>query len=302
MTPWTVACQASQSITNSQSLLKLISIESVIPSNHLILCHPLLTPSIFPSIRVFSNESVLCFRWPKYWNFSFGISPSNEYSGLISFRMDRLDLLAVQGNLKSLLQHHSSKASILWCSTQFIVQLSQLSSSLRLLEKTLALTRWTFVGEVTSLLFNTLSMLAITFLPRSKSLLVSWLQSPSALSLEPRKIKSASFHCFPICLPWSDATGCYDLSFLNVELKPTFSLSSFTFIKRVFSSSLLSTTRAVSSVYLMLLIFLPAILIPVCVSSSPAFLIIFFYRTSKKKEVTLKICADNDNKNHWGHI
>ena len=135
MTPWTVACQASQSITNSQSLLKLISIESVIPSNHLILCHPLLAPSIFPSIRVFSNESVLCFRWPKYWNFSFSISPSNEYSGLISFRMDWLDLLAVQGNLKSLLQHHSSKASILWCSALFIVQLSQLSSSIRLLEK-----------------------------------------------------------------------------------------------------------------------------------------------------------------------
>ena len=126
-TPWTVACEASLSITNSQSLLKLISIESVIPSNHLILCHPLLLPpSIFPSIRVFSNESVLHIRWPKYWSFSFNISPSNEHAGLISFRMDWLDLLAVQGTLKSLLQHHSSKASILWHSAFFIVQLSYL--------------------------------------------------------------------------------------------------------------------------------------------------------------------------------
>ena len=158
MTPWTVACQASLSITKSQSLLKLMSIESVIPSNHLILCHPiLLLPSILPSIRVFSNQSVLCIRWPEYWSFSFSISPSNEYSGLISFRMNWLDLLAVQGTLKSLLQHHSSKASILLCSAFFIVQLLHPYMTTA---KTIALTRWTFVGKVMSLLFNMLSRLA----------------------------------------------------------------------------------------------------------------------------------------------
>ena len=165
-TPWTMACQASLPITNSLSLLKLMSIESVMPSNHLILCHPLLLlPSIFPSIRVFSNESFLCIMWPKYWSFSFNISPSNEYSGLISFRMDWLDLLAVQGTLKSLLQHHSSKASLLWRSAFFIVQVSHPYMTTG---KTIALTRWTFVAKVMSLLFNMLSMLAITFLPRSK--------------------------------------------------------------------------------------------------------------------------------------
>ena len=156
------------------------------PSNHLILCRPLLLlPSIFPSIRVFSNESALGSRWPKYWSFSFSISPSSEYSGLISFRMDWLDLLAVQGTLKNLLQHHSSKASILWCSAFFIVQLSHLYMTTG---KTIALTRWTFVGKAMSLLFNTLSRLITTFLPRSKSLLISWPQSPSAVILEPKKI------------------------------------------------------------------------------------------------------------------
>ena len=174
-TPWTAARQASLSITNSRSLLKLMSIESVMPSNHLILCRPLLLlPSIFPSIRVFSNESALRIRWPKYWSFSFNISPSNEHSGLISFRMDWLDLLAVQGTLKSLLQHHSSKASILQCSAFFIFQLSHPYMTTG---KTIALTRRTFVGKVMSLLFNMLSRLVITFLPRSKSLLISWLQS-----------------------------------------------------------------------------------------------------------------------------
>ena len=144
------------------------------PSNHLILCHPLfLLPSIFPSIRVFSNESVLCIRWPKYWSFSFSINPSNEHSGLISFRMDWFDLLAVQGILNSLLQHHPSKASILWCSTLFIVQLSHPYMTTG---KTIALTRRTFVGKVMSLLFNMLSRLFITFLPRSTCLLISWLQ------------------------------------------------------------------------------------------------------------------------------
>ena len=189
-TPWTAARQASLSNTNSRSLLKLMSIESVMPSNHLILCHPLLLPSsIFPSIRVFSNESVLCIRWPKYWSFSFSSSPSSEYSGLISFRMDWLDLLAVQGTFKSLLQHHSSKASILWCSAVFIVQLSHPYMTTG---KTIALTRWTFVGKVMSLLLSMLSRLIITFLPRSKRLLISWLQSPSAVILEPPKIKSAT--------------------------------------------------------------------------------------------------------------
>ena len=175
MTPWTTARQASLSITNSWSLLKLMSIESVMPSIHLILYHPhLLPPSIFPRIRVFSNESVLCISWPKYWSFSFNISPSNEYSGLISFRMDWLDFLAVQGTLKSLLQHHSSKASILQYSAFFIVQLSHPYMTTG---KTIALTRWTFVDKVMSLLFNMLSRFIIAFLPRSKRLLIPWLQS-----------------------------------------------------------------------------------------------------------------------------
>ena len=166
---------ASLSITNSQSLPKLMSIELVMPSNNLILCHPLLLlPSIFPSIRIFSNESVLHIKWPKYRSFSFSISPSNEYSGLISFRMDWLDLLAVQGTLKSLLQHHSSKASILPCSAFFTVLHSHPYMTTG---KTIALTRRTFAGKVMSLLFNMLSRLAITFLPRSKHLLISWLQS-----------------------------------------------------------------------------------------------------------------------------
>ena len=157
------------------------------PSNHLILCRPLLLlPSIFPSIRVFSNESALCIRWLKYWSFSCTISPYNEHPGLISFRMDWLDLLAVQGILKSVLQHHSSKASILRCSAFFIVQLSPYMTT----GKTIALTRWTSVDKVMSLLFNMLSTLVITFLPRSKHLLISWLQSPSAVVLEPPKIKS----------------------------------------------------------------------------------------------------------------
>ena len=185
------------------------------PSNYLILCCPLiLLPSIFPSIRVFSSESVLCIRWPKYWSFSFSISPSNEYSVLISFRIDWFDLRAVQGTLKSLLQYHSSKASILQCSDFFMVQLSHPYMTTG---KTIALTRWTFVGKVTSLLFNMLSRLVRAFLPRSKHLLISWLQSPSAVILEPKKIVAHCFHCFPICLQWSDGTRYDNLSFLNVE-------------------------------------------------------------------------------------
>ena len=195
------------------------------PSNNLILCRPLLLlPSIPPSIRFFSNESPLCIRWPKYWSFSFNINPSNEYSGLISFGMDWLDLLAVQGTLKSLLQHHTPKASIPQCSAFFIVQLLHpyMTTS-----KIIALTRWTFVGKVMSLLFHMLvflshcsgrdgSRLVITFLPRSKGLLISWLQSPSVVILEPPKNKVC--HCFPIYFPRSDGTRCHDLSFLNVQL------------------------------------------------------------------------------------
>ena len=217
-TSWTVARQASLPITNSQSLLKLMSI-AVMPSNHLIVCHPLLLPpSIFPSIRVFSDESVLCIKWPKYWSFSFNISPSNEYSGLISFRMDWLDLLAVQGTLKSLLQHYSSKASILQCSAFFIVQHSHPYMTTG---KTIALTRWTFVGKVMSLLFNILSRLVITFLPRSKHLLISWLQSPFVVILEPKKIKYLTVTLFPHLLfamkwwdqmPWSSSSECWVLS------------------------------------------------------------------------------------------
>ena len=181
MTPWTVAHQASLPITDSQSLPKLMSIESVMPSNHLILCRPF---SSGPT--VFSNESALHIRWSKYWSFSLSISPYNEDPGLIFFRMDWLDLLAVQGALKSLLQHHSSKASILRLSAFFTVQLSHPYMTTG---KTMALTRWNFVGKVMSLLFNMLSRLVITFLPRSKHLLISWLHSPSAVILEPPKIK-----------------------------------------------------------------------------------------------------------------
>ena len=170
VTPWTAAGQASLSFTNSLSLFKLISMESVMPSNYLMLCYPLLLPSVFLSIRVFSNESVLHIKWPKYWSFS--ISPSNEHSGLISFRMDWFDLLAVQGTLKSLLQHHNSKASLLWCSALFIVQLWYPYMTTG---KTIPLTGQTLVGKVMSLLFNMLFKLVIALLPRSKHLLISWL-------------------------------------------------------------------------------------------------------------------------------
>ena len=206
-TPWTAAHKASQSITNSRSPPKPMPIESVMPSNYLVLCRPLLLlPPIPTSIRVFSNESALCIRWPKYWSFSFSISPSNEHLGLISFRMVWLDLLAGQGILKSLLQHHSSKASILWCSAFFIVQLSH---SYMTTGKTIALTRQTFVDKVMSLLLNMLSRLVITFLPRSKCLLFSWLQSPSAVILEPKSqpVFPVFPHLFPMKwwdqMPWS---------------------------------------------------------------------------------------------------
>ena len=217
VTPWTTVRQASLSITNSWSSPKPVSIELVTPSNHLILCRPLLLlPSIFPSVSVFSSESALRIRWPKYWSFSFNIIPSNEHPRLISFRMDWLDLLEVHGTLKSLLQHHSSKASILQHSAFFIVQLS---CPYMTTGKTIALTRWTFVGKVMSLLFNMLSGLVITLLPRSKCLLISWLQITicSDFGAPPKKVWHC-FHCFPIYFPWSDGTRCHDLHFLNVEL------------------------------------------------------------------------------------
>ena len=204
--PWTTTHQASLSITNSRSFLKLMS-------------YPLLAPSP-PAFNLYQhqglfNESVLHIRWPKDWRFSFSMRPSNEYSGLNSFRMGWLDLLAVQETLKSLLQHHSSKASILRCSAFFIVQVSHLYLTTG---KTIALTRWTFIGKVVSLLFNMLSKLVIAFLPRSKCLLISWLQSPSPVILEPKNIKDCHcFHCFPFYLPWNDGTRCHDLSSLNVE-------------------------------------------------------------------------------------
>ena len=205
----------------------------------------------------------LCIKWPKYWSFSLNISPSNEYSGLISFTMDWLDLLAVQGTLKNLLQHHSSKASILQHSALFIIQLSHPYMTTG---KTIALTRWTFVGKVMSLFFNMLSRLVITFLPRSRVFSfhscghhLQWFWSPK------NKVWHC-FHCFSIYLPWSDGTRCHDFKiiFWMLSFKPVFSLSSFTFIKRCFSSSSLSALRVVSSAYLRLLIFLPAILIPAC--------------------------------------
>ena len=215
VTPWTVLRQASLSITNSQSLLKLMSIKLMMPLNHLILCHSLLLlPSTFPSIRVFPNESILCIRWPKYR--SFNISPCNGYSGLISFRMDCLDLLAVQGILKSLLQHHSSKASILWCLAFFIVQHSHIYDYW----KNQILTRQAFVGKVMYLLCNMLSRLVITFIPMSKHLLISWLQSPSGVILEPPQIKSLTVSIVSpsIChnlwdqMPWSSFSECWLLS------------------------------------------------------------------------------------------
>ena len=216
---WTAAHWASLSFTISWSMLKLMSIESVMPSNHLTLCLPLLLPSVFSSIRVFFNELVLHIRWPKYWSFSFSNSPSNEHLGLTSFRMDWLDLLAVQGTLKSLLQHHSSETSILWHSAFFMIQLSHPYMTTG---KTIALTRWTFLGKVMSLLFNTLSRIFIAFIPRHKLLLISWLQSSSAVTLEPKKIVCHCFHCFPIYFPWSDGTGCHDLSFWTLSFKPFF--------------------------------------------------------------------------------
>ena len=213
-TPWTAARQASLCITSSQSLPKLMSTEFVMPSNHLIPCCPLLLlPSIFPSIKFFSNESAHCIRWPKYWSFSFKISPPNEHPGLI-FRTDWLDLLAVQGTLKSLPQYHSSKLSILQHLAFFIVQLSHPYMTTG---KTIALTRWPSVDKVMPLLFNMLSRLVIILLPRSKCLLISWLQSPSAVILEPPKVKSATVSTVSPSISHEVIGPDAMVSFLNVE-------------------------------------------------------------------------------------
>ena len=247
-TPWTAARQASLSSTNSWSLFKLISIESVMPSNHLILCYPLLfLLSIYPRIKVFSSKSVLCIRWLKYWSFSFCISISHHYLGLISFRIDWLDLLTVQGTLKNLLQHHISKASIPWRSAFFMVQLSHPYMTTG---KTIASPRQTFVVKVMSLLFNMPSRLVIAFLPRNKHLLISWLQSPSTVILEPKKIKSVTvFTVSPSICHEVMGPDAMILVFWMLSFKPTFSLFSFTFIKRLFSCSSLSAIRVVSSAY-----------------------------------------------------
>ena len=227
--PWIAARQASLSITNSRSSLRITSIELVMPPSHLILCRPLLLlPPIPHSIRVFSNESTLRIRWPKYWSFSFSIIPSKEHPGLISFRMNLLDLLPIQGTRKSLIQHHSSKVSIFRRSAFFTVQLSHPHMTTG---KTIALTRWIFVGKVISLLLNMLSRLDIAFLPRSKCLLISWLQSPSAVILEPPKIKSDTVSP-SICHEVMGADAMIFI-FWMLSFKPTFSLSTFTFIKRL---------------------------------------------------------------------
>ena len=263
------------------------------PSNHLIFCWPLLLlPSIFPGIRVFSNDSV-GVKWPKYWSLSFSVSPSNEYSGLIYSRMDWLDLLAVQGTLKSLLQessHHCSKASILLHSVFFIIQLSRPYMTTG---KTIALTRRTFVGKVMHLLFNILSLLVITFLPRSKHLLTSWLQSSSAVIFEPPKNKSLTVSIVSpsIC---HEAIGpdAMILVFWMLSFKPFYSLSSFTFINRLFIYSSLSAIRVISSSYLRLLIFLPVILIPACASSSLVFHMMYFaYKLNKQGNNTQPWCT-----------
>ena len=226
VTPWTAVHQASLSYIISQSLLQLMSFELVMPSNHLTLCCPLLLlPSVFPSIRVFSSKLAVHIMWPKYWSFSISINPSNEYSGLISFRIDWFDFLAVQGTLKSLLQQRNSKALILWCLAFFIVQLSH---SYMTTGKTITLTRQTFVGKVMSLLFNMLSRLVTALLPRSKHLPISWLQWPSAVILEPKKIK-------PVTISIVSPSICHEvmgpdamiLVFWMFSFKPTFSLFHF---------------------------------------------------------------------------
>ena len=256
--------------------------------------HPLsssLPPALnLAIIRFLANESALHTRWPEYWSFSFTISPSNEHPGLISFRMDWLDLLAVQVTLKSLLQHHSSNASILWHSAFFIVQLSNPYMNTG---KTIALTRCIFADKVMSLLFNMLSRLVITFLPRSKHLLISWLQSPSAMISEPSKNKSVTVSTVsPSVCHQVMGLDAMVLVFWMLSFKPIFSLSFFTFVNRLFSSSSLSAIRVVPSAYLRLLIFLLAILIPACASSSPAFLMMYSaYKLNKQGDNVQPWCT-----------
>ena len=265
--PWTAAHQASLSISISQHFLKLMSIESVMLSYHLILCCPLSSwPQSFPASGS-SNELAIHIRCPKYWSFS--ISPSSEYSGLISIRIDWFDLLAVLRSLNSLHQHLSLKASVLWPSALFIVQLSHPYMTTG---KIIPLTKWIFIGKVMSLLFNMLFKLLLVFLPRSKQLLISWLHSTSAVILKPKKIKSAIVSTFsPSICHEVMGLDAMIFGFWTLSFKPTFSLSSFTYIKRLFTSSLLSAIRVVLFAYLRWLIFLLAILIPVCESSSQAF-------------------------------
>ena len=259
-------------------------------------CHPTISSSVIPFSFCLQSfpasgsfpESAFCIRWLKYWSLSFNISLSNEHSGLISFRMNWVDLLAVQGTLKSLLQHHSSKASILQRSAFFIVQLSH---PYMIIGKTISLTSRTFFGKVMSLLFNMLSRLVITFPPRSKCLLISWLKSPSGVILEPPKSKVCHcFCCFPAICHEVMGPDAMILVFWMLSFKPPFSLSSFTFHQEALSSSLLSPMRVVSSAYLKLLIFLPAILIPACASSSPTFLRMYS---------TYKLNKQGDNIQPW---
>ena len=288
VTPWTAAHQASLSLTTSRSLPKFMSIALVMPSSHLILWCPLLPlPSIFPSIRDFFSESAVHIRWLKYWRFSFSISPSIEYSELISLKIDWFDLLAVQGTLRSLFQHHSLKASMLLFSAFFKVLLSQLYVTTGKTIWTFVLTIKTFVSRVMSLLFNTLSRFIIAFLPKSNHLLISWLHSPSTVILEPMKRKSVTTTFPPsVCHEITEPDAIILVFFLLIfSFKPALSLFSFTFIKRLCSFSLLSAIRVVSSTYLRLLMFLPPVLIPACNSSSPAFLMMCSaYRLTKQDD------------------
>ena len=283
VTPWTAA---PLSLTISRCLPKFMSIASVMPSSHLILWHPLLLLlSVFPSLRDFSNESVVLIRWPKYWRLS--ISRFNEYSGLISLKTDWFDL-AVQGTLRSLLQHHSSKASILWYSAFFLVQLSQPYVTTG---KTIVLTIQTFVSRVMSLLFNTLSMFVIAFLPKSSLLLISWLYSLSSVILEPHKRKFVITSTFsPSICHEIMGPDAMILDLLIPSFKPVFSISSFTFIKRFFSFSFLSAISVLSSPYLRLFMLLPPLLIPACNSSSPAFLMMCSLYSLNKQGDNRKPC------------
>ena len=246
----------------------------VMLSNHFILCCPLLLlPLLLPSIRIFSNELAFHIRWSKYWSFSFSSSPSNECSGLDSFRIDWFDFHIVQGSLKNFLQHHYLKASVLWHSAFFMVQLSHPYITTG---KTVALTIQTFVGKVLSVFFNMLSRFVIAFLPRSKRLLISWLQSLSKVILEPKKIKSVTASTFsPSICHEVMRPGATILVFWMLNFKPAFLLSSFILFKRLFSSSSCSSTRVVLTAYVRLMIFLLAVLIPICDSSSPAFCMMY---------------------------